>query len=46
MNLFVLLLLLCNFGASVWFGMHGNVPWALIYLGVAIVQLGCLIESR
>jgi len=42
MNPFVLALLVLNLGASVTFLAGGNLPWALIYFGAGLIQVGCL----
>jgi len=46
MNPFVVCLLTLNLGASAVFGWQGNYPWALIYFGAGLIQVGCLWVNR
>jgi hypothetical protein len=45
-NPFVILLLVMNVVASVWFAVRGFWPWALIYSGAAVIQDGTLCATR
>lgn len=40
---FILALLLLNLGAASAFALERNLPWAMIYVGAAIIQAGCLV---
>lgn len=46
MNPFVFGLLTLNIGASVWFLLHGQKPWALIHVGATLIQAGTLWATR
>ena len=46
MNPRVVGLLVLNLGAALWYVSQHRWPWVLIYVGAAVIQLGCLWATR